>query len=196
MAKYFWKLILLLLIILPINFSCTATLKLKPQPQIKDSVEFFLSDQGRHSSLLFPSSTGEWIEFTYGEWEWFAKNNDHWHRVPLVLFLPTQGTLGRRTFRDLNTLKKTYHPRSGIKLISLRADKSLLDRLRKKLEIYFLKSKGQALFNPTYQLYFVPHQASFHIFHLCNHHIAEWLEELNYEVNGWVTLSDWELSSF
>ena len=63
-------------------------------------------------------------------------------------------------------------------------------------EIYFLKSKGQVLFNPTYQLYFVPHQASFHIFHLCNHHIAEWLEELNFEVNGWVTLSDWELSSF
>ena len=75
---------LLLLIILPINFSCTATLQLKPEPQ--DPVEFFLSDQGRHSSLLLPSSTGEWIEFTYGEWEWFAKNNDHWYRVPAVLF--------------------------------------------------------------------------------------------------------------
>lgn len=191
--KISWHILVLSFFVIPLSYSCSTSLELNSHP--KEVVEFYLLDHGRHSSLLFPPSKGDWIEFTYGEWEWFAQNNDPWYRVPGVLFWPTKGALGHRTFSDLKTIKKHYNFENGVQLILLRAERRLLENLRERLEKYFIQSKEHAIFNHTYQLNFVPHKASFHLFHMCNHQIRNWLEELNYDVSGWTLYANWEVKS-
>ena len=191
MRSRFWKKILLLVTVLCFNYSCAATLQLSSKP--KDPIDFYLTDHGRHSSLIFPLPLGQWQEFTYGEWEWFAQNNDSWYRVPAVLFWPTKGTLGRRTFSNLKSLKETYHSTRGVKLIALQAERNLLTLLRERLTSSFKKSSNDTLFNSSYHLSFIPYEDSFHIFHLCNHEISMWLQEVNYEVKGMVTFADWKI---
>src|SRR5687768_7285716 len=73
---------------------CATTIR--PPADPKDPVSVALIDYGYHASLALPAGPGTSVEYAYGEWEWFARNNDAWYRVFPALCWPTRGALGRR----------------------------------------------------------------------------------------------------
>ena len=87
---------------------CVTRVRMPVRPV--EPVDVFLVDYGRHSSLLLPDDGDKGlIEFTYGDWRWFALGKDGPLDVIPTIFLPTQGALGRWTWpirRDARVVRR------------------------------------------------------------------------------------------
>ena len=133
-------------------------------------------DYGYHASLALPAADGTLVEYAYGEWEWFALNNDAWYRVFPALCWPTQGALGRRALRfppDVAS-EETLVFQVG------RAEAAaLLDRLNRR----YASRTEEPVHNPAVGLTFVPDDASYCCAANCNTTLADWLRELGCEVS-------------
>ena len=66
------KLSLSTCIVLLLLTGCGATII--PPAHVLDPVPVFVTDYGRHSSLVLPDGGGDLVEFAFGDWNWFAVN--------------------------------------------------------------------------------------------------------------------------
>ena len=153
---------------------CVTTIR--PPERPADPVRVALIDYGYPASLALPGPDGTSVEYAYGEWEWFALNNDAWYRVFPALCWPTQGALGRRAL--------AFPPEVAAEEILIftvgRAEAAaLLDRLNRR---YAARTEAP-VYNPVVGLTFVPDDASYCCFANCNTTLADWLRELGCEVS-------------
>src|SRR5262245_62105277 len=73
---------------------CSATVT--PPRATVDPVTIYLTDYGRHSSVLLPQPAGGFTEYAWADWDWFALGDAHWYRIPSTMFFSQQATLGER----------------------------------------------------------------------------------------------------
>src|SRR3954467_13024450 len=59
-------------------------------------VAVYVTDYGRHSSILLPMGDGHLMEYSYGDWEFYALNKYKWYIGATKLFLSDGSGLGRR----------------------------------------------------------------------------------------------------
>ncbi|MBM3961729.1 MAG: hypothetical protein FJ306_07500 [Planctomycetes bacterium] len=73
---------------------CTATVT--PPRTVAQPATVHSRREAMHTGLVLPPATdgAGFVEFGYGEWEWFARGNDAWYRVFPTVLWPTMGTLG------------------------------------------------------------------------------------------------------
>src|SRR2546423_386491 len=50
-----------------------------PPAQVRQPVNVYVTDYGRHSTLLLPTENGGLVEFAFGEWGWLAGYQRHWY---------------------------------------------------------------------------------------------------------------------
>lgn len=157
---------------------CVTTIR--PPADPRDPVEVGLIDYGYHASLVLPTADGASVEYAYGEWEWFARNNDAWYRVFPALCWPTPGALGRRPRPAVELLAKAVAAEEILIFQVGRAEAdALLDRLGRR----YASRPEEPLLNPLVGLAFVPDDASYCCFANCNTALAGWLRELGCEVS-------------
>lgn len=164
---------------------CATTIR--PPARPADPVLVVLLDYGKHSSLVLPQAAGS-VEYAYGEWDYFALNQDDVCTGLAALACFNQGALGRRFFdvpperAVLGVGRQEHH-----ELSVARAD---VDALRRKLETRYAEREGTKVVNRLNGLAFVKDDESYICFNNCNHVIARWLEELGCEVRGGAFFSD------
>lgn len=152
---------------------CVTTIR--PPSNPADPVDVALIDYGHHASLALPSGDRA-VEYAYGEWEWFALNNDAWYRVFPALFWPTQGALGRRSL--------PFPPRGPAEEILLfRVGRAEADALLARLNARFASRPETPVPNPLVGLTFVPDDVDYCATSNCNSVLAAWLRELGCEVS-------------
>src|SRR4051794_37158104 len=44
----------------------------RPPANVRDPVPIYVTDYGRHSTLLLPTDDGRLEEFAFGDWDWLA----------------------------------------------------------------------------------------------------------------------------
>src|SRR5688572_12511152 len=81
---------------------CATTVR--PPADPKDPVVVVLIDYGHHSGVILPEPEGAWVEYAFGEWDYFALNKTDLFTGMIALGCPNQGTLGRRV-----------HPRADVR---------------------------------------------------------------------------------
>ena len=86
---------LLLLIITTTGAGGCAT-TIVPPPHPVEPVPVFITDYGRHSSLLLPHPGGGFTEYAFGDWNWFALKRTTSGDALQALFFSPASTLGRR----------------------------------------------------------------------------------------------------
>src|SRR5436189_530501 len=59
-------------------------------------VAVYITDYGRHSSILLPMGDGHLVEYSYGDWEFYALNRYKWYIGATKLVLSDGSGLGRR----------------------------------------------------------------------------------------------------
>ena len=165
---------------------CAATIVPPENPSAPTTV--FLLDYGRHSSLLLPEAAGgSMIEYFYGEWNWFALGKNRWHRAVPALLWPTRGTLGRRRVDvqpDADTISRLMAEGEALEIAVNSND--VIDLLT-HLDSRYSEQIETLHFQTDPCLSFVHHDRAFHLFHNCNHAVADWLRELGCDVRGqWV----------
>lgn len=154
----------------------------------------YLLDIGRHTRLAFGLPGGEFVEYGYGEWLWYARMEDSWWRVPAVLFWPTQGTLGRRQWRGPRAEARLLAEHAGLNVLSLAADEGKVAALVEKLDRDFARESAGLIRNRVYELDFVPFDSSYWLFNNSNHAVKEWLEQAGFEVRGSAIFARWRLA--
>ena len=149
---------------------CTMTVT-APSAQ-RDPVTVYMADYGRHSTLFLPRADGTWVEYAYGEWEWFALNNSGFLRSFPALLWPTQGTLGRR----LKDRKPQGH--------ALRVEKAACVTLLAELDAAFESERDTLVYNDVMKMEFVHFHQDFSACKTCNGVMVEWRRALGCDVRG------------
>ena len=148
----------------------------RPPPPVADSVVVRLLATGLHSGLLLPCGGGNVVEYGYGEWGWYARDETGWLRAPMIALLPSQGAIGRRYLReeDLAATGGTYGTAT---VAPIRVPRSATEKLVARLDLEFATG-GDVYHNELYDMDFVKCAERFHLLHECHDATAGWLREL------------------
>ncbi len=201
-----WLTVPLLVLMFP--GGCTTTVWV-PRVVAEHAETVYLVDYGRHSSLVLPpqplasrlrtdesngvslavfesgeSLAGHAVEYAYGEWKWFALNENKWPDLFRTMLVPTQGALGRR---DLGMSTSTDSLRWQIvceAFYPLEVDGALLRQLRDRLDERFESHAETRHDNELYSMQFVHDDSAYSLAHNCNQVVVQWLRELGCKVSG------------
>jgi hypothetical protein len=135
------------------------------------------------------------VEYAYGNWNYFALNEDDLCTGTFALCCPSQGTLGRRTFdvaADRISMKTRIWCEELFELKVARAD---AEALRLKLEKRYDLHRETKVDNALNGLAFVKDDEDYLCWNNCNHVVAAWLEELGCEVSGCGCFADFRIES-
>lgn len=164
-----------------VGVGCATTIR--PPARPKDPVSVALIDYGHHASLVLPSAKGGSVEYAYGEWEWFALNNDAWYRVFPALCWPTQGALGRRALPLAPDRAEFAKAVGGEEILVFQVGRAEADALLDRLNRRYASRPEEPVYNQVVGLTLVPDDASYCCFANCNTALADWLRELGCEVS-------------
>ena len=82
------------LLLLVLGSGCAT--KVVPPSNPVNPVMVYITDYGRHSSLVLPATNGGYVEWAFGDWNWFALGKTSWNYALLAVIWSPQSTLGRR----------------------------------------------------------------------------------------------------
>ena len=165
-----------------------------------DPITVYVTDFGYHSRLILPTRQGELLQYAYGDWDYFALNRQNWNNTMptasfaiAALFVPTQGTLGRRKFKDLVELQQSLGLGWQNMLMSLEVPRNRVLSLEKSLDMRFNQNLNTRVFNPYIGLTFVFDDQNYTMLHNSNHELISWLENLGCQIRGFRTLPNFQL---
>ncbi len=162
---------------------CTSSF-VHPPIRVEEPARVFIADYigSLHVGLVCECSDGDYVEFGFGEWEWYARGNNQCHRVIPALLWPTAGTLGRRQvfLNGDRPLPESLFSYAVLQEVSV--ERAALERLVIELNSRFERSLP-ATSNPSHPLEFVPESRSYHLLRMCSDEVARWLRELGCKVS-------------
>lgn len=140
---------------------------------------------GFHSRLVLPTSNGEFIQYAYGDWNYFALNQQNWTDGLAALLVPTQGALGRRKFSNIAQLQQITEG-ENYTLLSFEVAQAKSTQLLKSLEERFNSNIHTVVKNPLTGFMLVRDDRDYTTWHNSNHELVTWLENLDCQVHGFV----------
>lgn len=159
---------------------CSLTVRVPPPAE--NSLTCYLVDHGYHGSLVLPGARGEFHEYVYGEYQWFALENDSWYRVFPALFWPTESTMGTRLIKALST-RELIRQLNAVEVYPFKAQRDRVENLHARLQRE-METGDQERMIMSGDMVFVPHTSKYYLGHTCNTLLTVWLEELGCEVSG------------
>src|SRR5438552_17258145 len=87
------------LLVLFCLIGCSA--RIQPPAHPRDPVRVFIADYGRHASILLPDDDGKFIEFAWGDFDWFAANHNGIGEALAALFWSRGSALGTRRLDEI-----------------------------------------------------------------------------------------------
>lgn len=185
--------LLLIAIFAPVVLSGCATVA--PPPAPADGVPVYLADYGRHASLILPDGDGL-TEFAFGEWRWFALEDNWLIRAPRIMLLPAPGTLGRRRFGPVAppVVDHLAGATGGARILTITVTHASALALATRLEHNFDTAGATPLHNADYEMDFVPAPRLYWLPHNCNNQVAAWLREMGCRVSTPVVFSAFTLA--
>jgi hypothetical protein len=159
---------------------CVSTVT--PPRKPSDPITVYLVADAYHAGVVLPDPAGGMVEYTYGDWDWYALGHDRWYHVFETLFWPTQGALGRRRFQAQDPDQVGRHFQEG-SLHPFQAARPRIEALRARLEACYRQGTAREVFNASHQLTFVPDDRDYSLFQNCNDATADWVRELGCTVS-------------
>ena len=173
---------------------CSATI-VPPLPPA-DPVTAAVTDYGRHSSLVLPDADGTGsLEYTFGDWDWFAAGRNGATDAVQALLWSKGSTLGRRRVDIPPDAPELIDELQADTVILLRVPRERAAALRDELGARFSLRANQALYNQVMELHFIPDAERYGLGHNCNHVTARWLRSLGCGIRGNPVTSKFKLDT-
>ncbi len=182
-----WQWILLPLLAVVVFFGITGCVSdIRPPTSPADPVATYLLMDDRHRGLLLPRVEGGFVEYGFGDWDWYAQDCDSWYHAFDTVLWPTQGALGRRfsAARNGDELRREFY---WMKLYEIIVERSHMEALRRELGQIYAQEAEREVYNPRYRMSFVPSGDGYWFLHNCNDAVVIWLEKLGCSVS-WVPI--------
>ena len=168
-----------------------------PPVRPHDPVTVYLTDYGRHSSIIIPSLKGGYDEWAFGDWEFFALGHTQmWIAIRAMLHSP-QATLGRRHIDNAAAVSQESLMKAlgdCRRLMKFDASRLRADALELELDTQFRNASMTPLQSKYSNLSHVKDPQPYWVLHNCNHVTAHWLRRLGCEVCGPAIYSNFKLS--
>ena len=152
-----------------------------PPRGVADPATVYIADHGLHASLLLPRREGGYREYSYGQWEWYAKGNDGSGRVFGVLFVPQGGAIGRTDW-NRHAFEALRMSLGAQDLHAVRVERARAAALLEDLDRRFEARDGEMFFNADHGLEFVPDDRRYWLAHGCTAQVNEWLRRMGCRV--------------
>ncbi|WP_242058191.1 MULTISPECIES: DUF2459 domain-containing protein [Nostoc] len=159
-----------------------------------EAITIYVTDYGWHSRLVLPSRNGILIQYAYGDWNYFALNQQDLINGLAALFLPTQGTLGRRTFSNTAQFEQIME-RENASILSLKVGQAHVTRLLKLLDKRFNRHLETRIENSQTGLTFVQDNQDYTLLHNSNHELAAWLQDLDCQIHGLIIWANFRVKT-
>ncbi len=156
-----------------------------PPADPAEPVTIHVADHGLHSRLVLPTGNGELIQYAYGDWNYFALNQQDLRNGVAALLLSTQGTLGRRQFSNIAELQQKIQ-QQDYTLLNLEVEQTKVTQLLKLLDERFNRNIETRIENPQIGLTLVQDDQDYTLLHNSNHELVEWLQYLDCRVYGFI----------
>lgn len=188
--------------------------RMTPSAEVENPVAVYVADYGRHSSLLLPVPSEEeptsilgrttMREYSFGDWVYYAQDQDSIRDGAKALLWKTSGTLGRRDLTDLGPAadEAPIEPTGRIqrtlgveRVFTLIVERELADALLERLDARYEQGlkRGQPVANEVVELDFVLDEKDYSVARHCNHEVRDWLRELGVEALGAPLVSEYKL---
>jgi hypothetical protein len=163
---------------------CTTTLI--PPPAPAEPVSVYVTDYGRHSSILLPDPRGHLTEYAFGDWNWFALRQTDSGNGARALLFSKYSALGRRQLNvdDRDNIDHISAATKAGKVVKLEVSRARVEALLRGLDDFYDHYLDTVTYAPSSGLWFVRYRGDYHLCHNCNHVTAQWLRELGCEVRG------------
>lgn len=161
-----------------------------PPVDVVDPVEVFVLSEAIHTGVLLPPDPGasgnpdQYVEFGFGDWSYYALENDYWFQAVDTVLWPTKGTLCRRTF-GVSAAEQLLNLADEIRLQSITVSRKDASRLRRRLQAEFDAARKHVIVNRDSHLKFVPTTYSYWLPYNCVDVAVDWLLELDCKVSWW-----------
>ena len=182
-------------ILVAIQSGCRYTVR--PPTNISQPVTVYLVDYGDTSRLWLPESDGRYTEWGYGDWRWYALDQNYLLYGPIALLVPTQGALGRHDrdsgpwLEDGSLLPDLIGYATDVYEIDVERDASTA--LSAKLWDRSNTGHDTQHINPRRQMFFVKDPSCYWIGHQSTTVAAGWLGELGCDVSGFSLKSNYDI---
>ncbi len=143
-----------------------------------------------------PGSDGGVVRYTYGEWDWYAREEQGAWRGMVAMLWPTRGALGRQEYPvDAPPLPPQVTPEGREQVYQLSAESEQVAALRERLDRRFEAGRDGLIYAERYDLDFVPDPQDYWMMHQSNLVTADWLRQLDITVSGSPWLSRWSVET-
>lgn len=177
-------------------WGCTTTIIPPPGAYVAENpVQVHVADYGRHSTIMLPlNDDGErMVEYGFGEWRFFALDDEGVGGVARALFVSSDGTLARR-YIDGPFTEEHLQPRLFFDhLHTFRVHRDDAVNLRQKLDRRYEENIETEIYNERHRLHFVKVDEPYTFGNNCNPVLARWLRQLNCELRGPALISSWRV---
>jgi hypothetical protein len=166
-----------------------------PPPHVLNPAQVYITDYGRHSTLLLPTGNGSGlVEYAFGDRAWLVGYHRKWYNVFGSLFFSDGATLGRRYFRQTPSPEHFVESLQTRTYITFAVEQERAAELRGKLDAEWERAASTASPAPDGDGFlYVDDAESYSLLHNCNHVTARWLRELGCEVSGMTVTSKLKL---
>lgn len=177
-------------------WGCTTTI-IPPSAEYvaDDPVHVHIADYGRHSSIMLPLDDDDerMVEYGFGEWRFFALDDEGVGGVARALLVSSDGTLSRRYVDGPFTAENLQRILLFDHLHTFRVHRDDAIGLRHKLDQRYDEHLDTEIYNQRSRLYFVKVDEPYSLANNCNPVLARWLEQLGCELRGPALLSSWRV---
>jgi hypothetical protein len=155
-----------------------------PPERVADPVPVFVSEYGRHSRLALPDRTVAFLEYGFGEWNFYGlEKQDAFSGLRAITGLGA-GAFSRRelpyTLIDYEFIRAAGSARS----VRLLVEHTLADDLRGELERRWRSNAAVTVVRARDQIPVSRDREAYHLFDNSNHAVARWLERLGCRIRG------------
>lgn len=136
------------------------------------------------------------MRYAYGDWAYYGRNRTGFAGGVAALLWPTRAGLGRRELEGPATPDGV---RSAVAVVieelhTLEVAAGRSRALQRRLDGLFTQAAATRRLNRWYDLAFVHHPGTYHLFRNSNMRVARWLEELGVTVRGPALWSSWRVT--
>jgi hypothetical protein len=156
---------------------------IRPPTAVSDPVRVFVIDYGRHASLALPQEGPGLVEWSWGDWNWYALERTGAAEGLQALFASPQSTLARRELAPAGGAGELAARVGAEKVLGLDVERDRARALRRQLDARWLRRRKEAVSHPSGRV-FVPDDARYSPSNNSVHELARWLEALGAEVSG------------
>lgn len=156
-----------------------------PEPStLREPTEVRITNFGMHAGLVLPRDEGNLGEYAFGEWDWFALEQNQWYRSFGALMIPSESALSRRIWRNAAELEASWFAPRPIEVLLVEREKALA--LSRQLDLRIAESMTASPDRAVVRngTLYVPHEEPYRLGNNCNHVLARWMESLGVSVVG------------